>query len=166
MIVKGIIQKWRHTYLGIFWHPFPSVMFLCHMEFFYVMASGGLYLGMMKSAACSRPNRKSTVLNFEIMKNIIFKILTFWDTFGMKTLNKVLCQKVCSFSKRSLSDQEVVRGYVVTLWGVLFSFNAGSGKCYDNKMVKATPHLFHPFVDSALVWLTNKKNNNNTLGWN
>ena len=23
-------------------------------------------------------------------------------------------------------------------------------KCYDNKMVKATPHLFHPFVDSAL----------------
>ena len=22
-------------------------------------------------------------------------------------------------------------------------------KCYDNKMVKATPHLFHPFVDSA-----------------
>ena len=26
-------------------------------------------------------------------------------------------------------------------------------KCYDNKMVTATPHLFHPFVDQ----LTNKK---------
>ena len=23
-------------------------------------------------------------------------------------------------------------------------------KCYDNKMVKATLHLFHPFADSAL----------------
>ena len=23
-------------------------------------------------------------------------------------------------------------------------------KCYDNKMVKATPHLFHTFVYSAL----------------
>ena len=23
-------------------------------------------------------------------------------------------------------------------------------ECYDNKIVKATPHLFHPFVDSAL----------------
>ena len=23
-------------------------------------------------------------------------------------------------------------------------------KCYDNKMVKATPHLFLPIVDSAL----------------
>ena len=23
-------------------------------------------------------------------------------------------------------------------------------KCYDNKMVKVTPHLFHPFVDYAL----------------
>ena len=23
-------------------------------------------------------------------------------------------------------------------------------KCYDNKMVKATHHLFHPFLDSAL----------------
>ena len=22
-------------------------------------------------------------------------------------------------------------------------------KCYDNKMVKATPHLFHPFFDST-----------------
>ena len=22
--------------------------------------------------------------------------------------------------------------------------------CYDNKMVKATPHLFYPFIDSAL----------------
>ena len=31
----------------------------------------------------------------------------------------------------------------------IISFNQGSGKCYDNKMVKATPHLFHPFVDSA-----------------
>ena len=24
-------------------------------------------------------------------------------------------------------------------------------KCYDSKMAKATPHLFHPYVDSALV---------------
>ena len=23
-------------------------------------------------------------------------------------------------------------------------------KCYDDKMVKATPHLFHLFIDSAL----------------
>ena len=30
-------------------------------------------------------------------------------------------------------------------------------KCYDNKMVKA-PHLFHPFVDSALgSWPKKKK---------
>ena len=30
-------------------------------------------------------------------------------------------------------------------------------KCYDNKVVKATPHLFHPFVDSALCGKPTKK---------
>ena len=37
-------------------------------------------------------------------------------------------------------------------------------KCYDNKMVKATPHLFHPFIDSALRSKpTTKKKYNVTL---
>ena len=30
-------------------------------------------------------------------------------------------------------------------------------KCYDNKMVTATPHLFHPLVDSALGSKPTKK---------
>ena len=42
---------------------------------------------------------------------------------------------------------KVILSYLVRC---IISLNAGSGKCYDNKMVKATPHLFHPFVDSAL----------------
>ena len=33
--------------------------------------------------------------------------------------------------------------------GVVFSCSADSVKCFDNKMVKASLQLFHPFIDSA-----------------
>ena len=39
---------------------------------------------------------------------------------------------------------------LVTLLGVLLASLLILVKCYDNKMIKATPHLFHPSVDSAL----------------
>ena len=36
------------------------------------------------------------------------------------------------------------------MYGVLLALMLVLVKCYDNKMVKATLHMFHPFVDSAL----------------
>ena len=36
-------------------------------------------------------------------------------------------------------------------------------KCYDNKIVKATPHLFHPYVVSQLRKITNNNNKKKSL---
>ena len=38
-------------------------------------------------------------------------------------------------------------------------------KCYDNKMDKATPHLFHPFVDPALGGLKKTNPIYNVIQW-
>ena len=40
-------------------------------------------------------------------------------------------------------------GIVIVTVGVFLALVLVLVKCYDNEMVKATPHLFHPFVDSA-----------------
>ena len=47
-------------------------------------------------------------------------------------------------------DREEARRYLNTFEGELLALMLVLAKCYDNKMVKATPHLFHLLVDSDL----------------
>ena len=77
-------------------------------------------------------------------------------TFYCFFLSNIFCPTIVDyFEKTSIRDviHKTVRSsdanLRVTLCDV-YSFNAGLVKCYNNKMVKATPHLFHPLVDSDL----------------
>ena len=69
-------------------------------------------------------------------------------------------------SYRGVPLWEVVWCYSVYLVRCFsYSFMLVLVKCSDNKMVKATPHLFHPFIDSALGREPTKKKKKIPLQW-